>query len=294
VHSIARLVLVLLLLAGGAHPVWAWGDKGHEIVALIADSFLQPDVRRRVGAMLAADTDPLTAHDIAAEATWADAYRQADIDGSRARTRKWHFVDIELYAPDLDLACFKHLPLPPGTLASLGPANSCVVDKIAQFTAELGNRATPVEEQLVALKFLLHFVGDVHQPLHASDEDDRGGNDKRVSAYGFRSGNMHHYWDTEFVALLGTEPRQVAQTLVRAIPPAQLRNWSRGTAADWALEAFAMARDDAYGQLPPPTRRYTYRLTPRYIDMAVRDTRLQLARAGVRLAYVLNTALGRR
>jgi hypothetical protein len=292
-RSLAAL-LAFLLVGAGNQPARAWGDEGHEVIALIADAFLQPDVRRRVSAMLAADPDPLTAHDIASAATWADHFRQANIDGGRAQTRKWHFVDIELYAPSLDVACFKHVPLPPGTLASLGPGNSCVVDKIAQFTAELADRTTPPDEQLLALKFLLHLVGDVHQPLHAADEDDRGGNDKRVSAAGFRAGNLHHYWDSEFIALLGPDPRQIAQTLVRGIPPAQARNWSRGTAADWALESFAIARDDAYGQLPPPTRRYSYRLPPSYIEMAVRDTRLQLGRAGVRLAYLLNTAFGRR
>jgi hypothetical protein len=293
VRRVAGLLLAVALLAWGGRPARAWGDEGHEIIALIAQGWLEPEVRRRVDAMLAADPDPLTAHDIGAEATWADRYRDADLDGARARTRKWHFVDIELYDPSLDLACFKHLPLAPGTLASLGPPNACIVDKIAQFSRELADRRTPVDEQLVALKFLLHLVGDVHQPLHASDEDDRGGNDKRVSAAGFRAGNLHHYWDTEFIRRLGGGPREIAYEIGRQISPALARSWARGTAADWALESFAMARDDAYGQLPPPTRRYTYRLTPAYLEMATRDVQVQLAKAGVRLAYVLNTALGR-
>ncbi|MBV8915853.1 MAG: S1/P1 Nuclease [Acetobacteraceae bacterium] len=294
VRKVSLCLVLLLLLATGSPPARAWGDEGHEIIALVAEAFLQPDVRRRVSAMLATDTDPLTAHDIAAEATWADHYRDADINGSRALTRRWHFVDIELSDPSLDQACFNHPRLPPGTLASLGPPDACVVDKISQFTAELGSPATPPDERLVALKFLLHLVGDLHQPLHAADEHDRGGNEKRVSATGFRPGTLHHYWDTEFVVLLGDDPRQVAQALVRQVPSTQARNWARGTAADWAQDSFALARDDAYGQLPPPTRRHTYRLTPRYIDAAVRDTQVQLTKAGIRLAYVLNTALSRR
>ncbi|WLA46706.1 MULTISPECIES: S1/P1 nuclease [Bradyrhizobium] len=74
-----------------------------------------------------------------------------------------------------------------------------MVDKSQQFAAELANPATDVEEQVAALKFLLHFVGDVHQPLHSSDDHDRGGNAKRVSATGLSAGNLHHFWDTEFV-----------------------------------------------------------------------------------------------
>jgi hypothetical protein len=77
----------------------AWGDEGHRIIALVTDRFLEPPVRDRVKAMLAADPDDLTAHDIASEATWADRYRDLDRRGSRQhyeQTRRWHFVNIEL------------------------------------------------------------------------------------------------------------------------------------------------------------------------------------------------------
>ena len=107
----------------------------------------------------ATDTDSLTAHDIASAATWADKFRDSNTNGARQKTRQWHFVDIELIAPDLDQACFNHPALPPGTVASNGPADDCVVDKIEEFAAELANPATDLEEQVVALKFLLHFVG---------------------------------------------------------------------------------------------------------------------------------------
>ena len=109
-------------------------------------------------------------------------------------------------------------------------------------------------EQLVALKFLLHFVGDLHQPLHASDDHDSGGNKKLVAAAGLNSGNLHHYWDVEFVERLGTDPRQVAATLIGQISEPQRKEWSSGTPADWAMEAFALARSDAYGLLPSPGR----------------------------------------
>ncbi len=292
-----RLWLTLgLLLTWGApsRPALAWGDEGHEIIALVAQSFLQPDVRRKVAAMLAADTDSLTAHDIASEATWADKYRDEDVDGARRRTSRWHFVDIEVADPSLDAACFHHPPLLAGTPASRGAARDCIVDKIDQFAAELADPLTDADERLVALKFLLHFVGDVQQPLHASDEDDRGGNQIPVSASGFRAGNLHHFWDTEFVALLGNDPRSVAAGLIGQISGAQARQWARGNASAWAMESFAEGRDDAYGRLPEASRRGTVRLTDAYVEMAVADVRVQLAKAGVRLAFLLNGALGRR
>ena len=177
----------------------AWGDEGHEVVALVAQSFLEPEVRKRVSALLAADTDSLTAHDIASEATWADKFRDANVNESREKTRQWHFVDVEITAPDLDAACFNHPAIAPGTPASDGPAPDCVVDKIQEFATELANPSTDLEEQVVALKFVLHFVGDLHQPLHSSDDNDRGGNDKKVSATGFKAGNLHHFWDTSLL-----------------------------------------------------------------------------------------------
>jgi hypothetical protein len=192
---IAAGTLALALAATIAQPrtALAWGDDGHKVVALIAQSFLETDVRKRVNALLAADTDSLTAHDIASAATWADKFRDSNVGGARQKTSQWHFVDIEITAPNLDAACFNHPPIPAGTVASDGPPADCVVDKIQEFAAELANPATDQEEQVVALKFLLHFVGDIHQPLHSSDDNDRGGNNKKVSAAGFRAGNLHHF-----------------------------------------------------------------------------------------------------
>jgi hypothetical protein len=97
---IAAGTLALALTANFAQPrqALAWGDEGHQVVALIAQSFLDADVRRRINALLAADTDDLTAHDIASAATWADKYRDANFEDSRAKTRQWHFTDIEITA----------------------------------------------------------------------------------------------------------------------------------------------------------------------------------------------------
>jgi S1/P1 Nuclease len=289
----ALLVLAVAFSSGHARTALAWGDEGHEVVALIAQAFLEADVRKRVIALLAADTDSLTAHDIASEATWADKFRDANVDGSRQRTRQWHFVDIELAAPDLDEACFNHPPIPSGATASNGPSNDCVVDKIQEFAIELSNPATDLEEQVVALKFLLHFVGDVHQPLHGSDDHDRGGNDKRVSAAGLKAGNLHHFWDTEFVDQLGADARTIASDLIGHISDAQRRKWEAGEPADWARESFQIAKDDAYGQLPEPNSHGSVRLTDDYVTMATQDVSLQLSKAGVRLALILNRALGK-
>jgi hypothetical protein len=121
----ATALLGLSMLAALPQQAAAWGDDGHKTVALIAEHYLTPAAKKQVDAMLAADTDNLTAHDIASEATWADKHRTA-----HRETATWHFTDIEITDPDLKEACNGRQPLPAGTLASNGPAKDCVVDKI--------------------------------------------------------------------------------------------------------------------------------------------------------------------
>jgi len=111
------------------------------------------------------------------------------------------------------------------------------------------------------------------------------------SSSGNHPGNLHHYWDVEFVERLGTDPREIAVTLIGQISEEQRQAWSSGTPADWAMEAFALAQRDAYGLLPPPVDRAIYSLPSAYTEQATRDVTLQLSRAGVRLAMVLNQAL---
>lgn len=286
------MILPLAILLDLAQPqtALAWGDEGHSVVALVAQSFMDPDVHKRVTALLAADTDSLTTHDIASEATWPK-YRDANINGSREKTRQWHFVDIEISAPNFDEACFNHPKVPAGATAADGPAQDCVVDKIEEFAAELADPRTDLEEQVTALKFVLHFVGDVHQPLHSSDNNDRGGNDKRMSANGFKAGNLHHFWDTEFVDQLGPDAKTIASDLIGHITADQQAQWQAGRPADWAQESLTTAKDDAYGQLPTPNVRGSFRLPDEYITMATNDVSLQLSKAGVRLAMILNQSL---
>ena len=280
----------LLAVAALPAPALAWGFEGHQIIADIARARLTPKARAKVDALLATDPDTLTAHDMAAEATWADAYRGA---GHR-ETAQWHFVDQELDRPDLASACFGRPPLNAAP-ASAGPANDCVVDKIDEFTAELANPATAPSERLLALKFVLHFVGDVHQPLHASDHQDRGGNCVRIALGGPRTSNLHAYWDTGVLEPLGADPQAAAAFLAGRITPDQAAAWSRGTAADWAQESFGVARTVAYSLNSPAgcsQDAAPISLPAAYVAAAQAAADLQLEKAGVRLAWVLNQALG--
>jgi hypothetical protein len=262
---------------------------GHKVTALIAYHHLTAAARSKVDALLASDEDDLTAPDFASRATWADKYRE-----SHRETAAWHFVDIEIDHPDLAAACFGFPPLAPGQPASLGPAHDCVVNKIEEFTGELRNPATPRAERLAAFKFLIHFVADLHQPLHASDHDDRGGNCVGLSpSPDGHSSNLHAWWDTGVVGSLGGSAQDIAPRLDARISSGQAKAWAAGDPKAWARESFQIARNDVYALPSRPTcaQHGFVALSAAYQATARRLAAVQLEKAGIRIAALLNRAL---
>lgn len=278
---------------------FAWGDEGHRIIAVIAYARLKPAARAKVDAILAADKDALTARDFVDRATWADRYRDSDRTGTKVRylaTRAWHFADVEIDGGTLGAAC--HAPdLPNPRLASRGPADDCVVHKVDEFAAELGDARTSPAEKRLALKFLMHLVGDLHQPLHVADHQDRGGNAVPVFHGTIESPDtLHSYWDTRLVEKLGSDPNKVGAALNAGITRSNASRWSKGTPALWAQETFAQARDVAYdfsGEsfVADASGTRTVHLDSTYDARALPVVREQLSKAGVRLAAMLNESL---
>ena len=255
------MLAFLVLLA--AAPAQAWGPQGHEIIALIALKELTPPARGQVTRLLGGPA--MMVHD----ANWADEIRD-----QRRDTAAWHYVDIPLEASGYDARrdC---------------RGQDCVVAQIEKDLRVLSNRRAGEAARAEALRFLIHFVADVHQPLHAQDHDDKGGNQVRVTIGRYRA-NLHRVWDSEVVDALGADPAIEANVLARSITPAQRKSWASGTPAGWANEAHAIARDQIY---PPLAGRREVRLPRDYATRQAPVTRLLLAKAGVRLAFVLNTVL---
>jgi hypothetical protein len=265
----------------------AWGDEAHEIVALIAEHYLSPAARQEVAALLATDTDKLTRHDIASEATWADRYRDSDAKTTKKRynqTYWWHYVHT-------GQPCTGRSDAPRGMNASMGPAKDCVVTKINQFAAELAEPSTPPKERLIALKFLLNLVADVNDPLH--DSDNQGAASMKVTADGLKPGTLMHYWEYEFVIHNGTDAHAVADQWIPAITDANSHAWQAGAPENWAQQGYELARDHAYGKLPKPDTKGVYHLDAVYVDDGNAVVALQLHKAGLRLAKVLNNALAK-
>jgi hypothetical protein len=266
----------------------AWGDLGHEVTALIAYRHLLPTARAALDAVLASDTDRLTAGDFASRATWADKYRNA-----HRETAAWHFVDIEIDQPDLKDACFGFPISPPGQWASQGPAQDCVVNKIDQFAAELKSPSTPPAERMLALKFIIHLMGDLHQPLHAADHHDRGGNCISLSPPQGAQNNLHAYWDVSVVSALGQSAGQIAEQLDSRLSAADIHAWTQGTPQSWAMDTFEIGRRHVYALASMPTCQSggSVALSPAYQRQAEKDAVTQLLKAAVRLAAVLNGTL---
>ena len=154
----AGLGAVLVLLAGTAGPALAWGYEGHRIVAEIAEQYLEPLTVRQVRELLALEN----ATTLAEVSTWADEIRPR-----RPETAPWHFVDIPVHPA-------------PGTSAAYDaardcPRGDCVVAAIERFAAVLRDKDAAPRRRLEALKWVVHFVADIHQPLHCADDNDRGG-----------------------------------------------------------------------------------------------------------------------
>jgi hypothetical protein len=267
---------------------FAWGDLGHEVTALIAYRHLTPAARKALDAILASDTDTLTAGDFASRATWADKYRVA-----HRETAAWHFVDIEIDQPDLADACFGFPTLPAKRSAAQGPAQDCVVNKIDEFAAELKDPSTPGAERILALKFVIHLIGDLHQPLHAADHRDRGGNCVALSSPAGAQNNLHAYWDVSVVNALGQSAAQIADRLDARLSAADLKEWTAGSPRTWAMDSFEIGRRDAYALPSPPTCQSggSVALSPAYLAQAEKVAATQLLKAAVRMAAVLNGAL---
>jgi hypothetical protein len=150
----------------------------------------------------------------------------------------------------------------------------------------LTDRQVSDRQRLEALKYLVHFIGDVHQPLHASDNHDRGGNEVLVFFMG-RQSNLHAIWDTGIIepAVKGDE-RGYAMRLTRNITQAELSQWSQGDPILWANESHDVATAAVYGEL-----QHAGALPDSYEAQALPIVDKQLERAGVRLANVLNKCL---
>jgi S1/P1 Nuclease len=260
----------------------AWNAQGHRLVALVATNHLTPAARQQVQTLLGDET-------LADVAVWADQYLLGN-----HQTSFWHYVNIppDAASYDRDRDC----PRQPG-VATGGRGDTwrdCVVDRIRYNQQRLADTSLDRADRAIALKFLVHLVGDLHQPLHALGVE-RGGNGIRVSVFGspdcrYDDGtphpcNLHGVWDTELIARRRLSDQQYVAELERIITQRGSSVTVTDSPDEWAMESHAAAKrallpaqgvvDEAY-----------YRA-----HIATVDERLALG--GWRLAVLVNQALDR-
>ena len=247
----------LFLTAG---PAPAWAPEGHQVVAAIAERELTPVARARVAALLGGQAA------IVLDSSWADEIRD-----QRPETASWHYVNIEIGSAGYDAArdC---------------ASGDCVVAQIERDHRILSDPQAPQAAKAEALRFLIHFVADLHQPLHAADHHDKGGNAELVRWRGKRT-SLHQIWDLDVVTALGNDSERVAAQIDGSLTLQQKAQLRGGTPQTWANESFALAGREIYAKLPPfgPIR-----LPEDYARAESGVARLQLAKAGLRLAAMLN------
>ena len=244
-----------------AVPARAWGPAAHRIIARVAADRLDPAAERGVAALLGDRS-------LADIAVWAD-----DVRDARPDTSRWHYVDIPVgrheYRPARDCRSERH--------------GDCAIAAIARFRAVLADRRAGTRTRREALEFLVHLVGDIHQPLHCADDGDRGGNEVDVFLLR-RPTNLHAVWDSGLVAAAHLSEDAYVRRLDEWLAHADVPHLSGGTVADWALECHDVAVEHAY--VLPANRR----LGAAYVRDNAPVVDRQLALAALRLARVLNEA----
>lgn len=312
---VIRPLLVVIAALYAIPSAWGWGCKGHEIVALIAEAHLTPRARAMAFKILADGPISPTLSRYCKEpdldafvdsSTWADDERTVLPD-----TAPWHFIDIPRGARESTIS--EYCP----------PATSCITTALANQLVILRDSNATAQARADALRFIIHFVGDIHQPLHDTTNNDRGGNCVPVAffdhatketnpTYETYNPNLHEVWDVEIIErfMNGQTPQQAGGEL-ETMFHAQLPAWQSQPAnfKSWAWESHQLAESTTYGRLPVKIAIETPRLvescadddhistrmlhlnenlSSEYQDAAAPIVREQLPKAGIRLAALLN------
>lgn len=297
----ARMAVFVILMTP---TLFGWGHDGHRVVAKIAAKNLTAATRAKLVAILGT-TDAGLEEAMAAASTWPD-----EINKTATGTREWHFIDVPVNSPF--------------SVAGLCPGNNCVLDRINEMIQRLQGNQTgftlaapptpprPMVSQEVA--FLVHFIGDIHQPLHSANNGDRGGNCINLKkpiphAGGTPTKEVHALWDVDevlavFQDLAGSKTAgmsdedNTASVLSARHQAAGTGTWESAPVEDWAKEANALAKSDVYQKLKQPNRTApagqcavgikAVSISSGYLKGNAADTEQQLMRAGIRLANTLN------
>ena len=253
-----KLVLLLLLSTGIFSQAFSWGKTGHRVVGLIAERHLNKKARKQIEKILQNET-------LAEVSNYMDFIRS---DDGYDHMSPWHYATI-----------------PSGkTYEEAGtPEEGDVIVTINRLIGELKAGKFTEGDEAFALKCLIHLVGDIHQPLHVGNGEDKGGNDVEVE-YFWEETNLHRVWDSGIIDGQDLSYTEYADWINHPTQ-VQLESWQNDPVMEWAYESMSY-RDQVYDL--PDSRKINYRYDYKNLDLV----NLRLLQAGVRLAAVLNEIYG--
>lgn len=248
------LLLLLFIIPSGQ----AWGPTGHRAVGLIAERYLSEKTSLAVRGILGPDT-------LAEVSTWSDEIRS---DPSWDHASPWHYISVD------DGETLENTERNP---------DGDVLEALHRFEKVLRDSESGREEKAQAIKWMVHLVGDLHQPLHVGRRDDRGGNEIEVRWFGERS-NLHRVWDSGIIDSQDLSYSELADFIDDPSLP-QIRLWQSSDYEQWAQESFEL-RSQVY-EIGDGNLRWEYR----YKNWPIVERRL--LQAGIRLAGKLNDIFDR-
>jgi|GEM_PF-1690537 len=299
-NGVYLLALLFALLASG--PAAAWGPDGHEAIALIAQDNLTPAAKKNIRHLFDVPTPtnswssylPSESDLLAPISNWADDIGKTNLNAAfpgeirekvRPETVAWHNIDLPIR---------KNITVKDEL--NYCPNNDCIIYQLNNFEKILGDESKPKSARFEALKFVVNLMGDLHQPLHCANDDDREGNQKFFlfkapgeSGHGEKI-NLFTLWDN-LIAKYPSEyhPRELANDLEKKMTEAEKVEWCKGRESDWAMESYMVAKNDIYKVLDPgPHDDFWETLPDDYFEKMRPIVDNQLEKAGIRLAYVLN------
>lgn len=251
-----RRLLFVAMLVLAPQQVWAWGQTGHRISGAIAEPLLSRNAARQVRAILGNET-------LVEASTWPDEERSNPDPFWQTTSYPWHFVTVPEGRAYPDVGA---------------PPEGDSVSALQHFAVTLRDPKAPLEQKQLALRFTVHIIADLHQPLHVGNGLDRGGNDVRVTFFR-ESTNLHSVWDSGLIDRRQLSYTEFTALLQRRLTAAQRREWSNPDPLVWIAESVALHKD-IYPESDQLSWEYAYR------QKQVVDTRL--TQSGVRIAAYLN------
>ena len=254
--------LSISLVVVASQFLMSWGVVGHKTIAQIAENHLTLQAKNAIKTLLGNQS-------LADVATWADEVRN---QSEYRRTAGWHFLNITI---NLNFQAFVQ--------AVKAQQNENVYTALIKCTQELSDVNTSLEQKAIALKFMVHFVGDLHQPMHISRAEDKGGNTIQVR-YDMKGTNLHSLWDSKLIEHQSISYVQLANNYDVATPN-EIKEWQADDILKWIYESYQIS-SQLYTEIENSTT-----IDDQYYNLHLPIIQQRLEKAGIRLAGILNSTL---